>query len=67
MEIAYIIKIKPEAVAEVLHWVRNPDTSQLQELQNIKIALGEDYYLVYLNDRESIKLINALGGKCIND
>ena len=67
MEIAYIIKMKPEAVTEVLHWVRNPNTSQLQELQDIKTALGEDYYLVYLNDRETIKLIKALGGKCIND
>ena len=67
MEIAYIIKMKPEGDAEVLHWVRNPNTSQLQELQDIKTALGEDYYLVYLNDRETIKLIKALGGKCIND
>lgn len=66
MEIAYIVKMKPEAVAEVLHQVSNPNASQLQELQNIKTALGEDYYLIYLNDRESIKLINELG-ECIND
>lgn len=66
MEIAYIIKMKPGAVEEVLHWVRNPNASQLQELQNIKTALGENYYLVHLNDKENIKLINALG-ECIND